>query len=82
MKICISCSMPMTKPEDYPLQDDSKDYCIHCARPDGSLQSYEEKLKGTTGFLMRTQGMDETAARELAIRTMKKLPAWKDSAEL
>lgn len=78
MKICISCGMPMTKAEEYPLQDESKDYCIYCARQDGSLQSYEEKLKGTTEFLINTQGMNENAANELAIRAMKKLPAWKD----
>lgn len=78
MKICISCGMPMTQPAQYPGQDESKDYCIYCARPDGSLQSYEERLKGSTEFLVRTQGMDEAAAQDLAIRTMKNFPAWKD----
>lgn len=77
MKICISCGMPMEKADDYPLQDESKDYCIYCARPDGTLQSYEEKLKGTTEFIIRTQGLHKNAAHELAIRTLKKLPAWK-----
>lgn len=48
--------MPMTKPEDYPSGDESKDYCRYCARPDGSMQSYDEKLKSMTAFLMRTQG--------------------------
>jgi hypothetical protein len=76
MKICISCGMPMTKAEDYPLGDESKEYCQYCARPDGSLQSYEEKLKGTIEFLIRTQGINEEAAHELAVRTLKKLPAW------
>ncbi|WP_444641532.1 zinc ribbon domain-containing protein [Caproiciproducens sp. R1] len=77
MKTCIACGMPMTKPSDYPLQDESKDYCIYCARPDGSMQSYPEKLEGTVRFLIRTQGIDEKAARELAVRTLAKLPAWK-----
>lgn len=74
MKICISCGMPMTKPSDYPLMDESKDYC---ARPDGSMQSYEEKLDGTAEFLIRTQGLDKDAARQMAVRTLSKLPAWK-----
>ncbi|MGN6712432.1 zinc ribbon domain-containing protein [Anaerocolumna jejuensis] len=82
MKVCISCGMPMTKKSDYPLEDESKDYCIYCARQDGTLQSYEERLKGTTKFLIRTQGMDENAAHELAIRTMKKMPAWENAASL
>ncbi len=68
----------MTKPSDYPLQDESKDYCIYCARPGGSMQSYPEKLEGTVRFLIRTQGIDEKAARELAVRTLAKLPAWKE----
>lgn len=78
MKTCIACGMPMTKPSDFATEDESKDYCIYCAREDGTMQSYPEKLKGTTHFLMKTQGIDETAAREAAVRLMSKLPAWKD----
>lgn len=76
MKICIACGMPMTKLSDYPLEDETKAYCVYCARPDGSLQSYEEKLEGTVEFLIRTQGLDRQAAREIAVRTLAKLPAW------
>lgn len=79
MKTCIACGMPMTEPSDYPLEDESKDYCKYCARPDGSMQSYAEKLEGTTDFLVRTQGLDREAAHRLAVRTMAKLPAWKDA---
>ena len=43
-KICIACGMPLRKPEDYPGKDETKAYCVHCARPDGSMQSYDEKL--------------------------------------
>jgi hypothetical protein len=78
MKTCIACGMPMTKPEDFALGDESKDYCKYCARPDGSMQSYPEKLEGTVGFLVRTQGFDPEAARQLAARTLAKLPAWKE----
>lgn len=78
MKKCIACGMPMTKASDYAQGDESKDYCLYCARPDGTMQSYPEKVEGTTQFLVRTQGLDETAAREVAIRTLAKLPAWKD----
>ena len=79
MKNCIACGMPMTKSSDFPQGDGTKDYCIYCARPDGTMQSYSEKLAGTTEFLMRTQGLDETAAHETAIRTLAKLPAWKNT---
>lgn len=77
MKTCIACGMPMTKPSDYPLGDESKDYCIYCAKPDGSMQSYPEKLDGTIHFLIKTQGLDETVAHDAAIRILSGLPAWK-----
>ena len=79
MKTCIACGMPMTKPSDYPQGDESKDYCVYCARPDGSMQSYPEKLEGTALFLIRTQGLDEEAAREVAVRTLAKQPAWQNA---
>ena len=78
MKTCISCGMPMTKAEDFPLGDSTKDYCVYCARPDGSMMDYPEHLEHTVDFLIRTQGLDKDAAREMAIRTLSKLPAWKD----
>jgi hypothetical protein len=75
-RICIACGMPMTKPEDYPLRDESKDYCVHCARPDGSMQSYEERAAGMASFIVRTQGLDEGAALAAARARMAGLPAW------
>lgn len=78
MKICIACGMPMQEAADYPLQDETKDYCKYCARPDGSMQSYPEKVEGTTEFLIRTQGLDAQAARSAAIRMLAKLPAWQN----
>jgi hypothetical protein len=70
--------MPMEKMEEFAMQDESKDYCIYCARPDGSMQSYDEKLESMTGFIVKTQGLDESAAKESAKTMMAKLPAWKD----
>jgi hypothetical protein len=78
MKTCISCGMPMEKPEHFPKGDESKDWCVHCARPDGALKSYDEALVGMTMFIVQSQGMDEGAAREIAKTMMAKLPAWKD----
>jgi hypothetical protein len=78
-KLCIACGMPMEKPSDYPLGDLSKDYCVHCARPDGSMQSYEERAAGMAAFIVRTQGLDEGAARAAARSLMARLPAWRDA---
>lgn len=78
MKTCIACGMPMKTKEDFANQDESKDYCKFCAREDGTMQSYEEKLSGMTGFIMKTQGLAEEAAQSAAVAMMAKLPAWKD----
>lgn len=77
MKTCIACGMPMKTKEDYAMGDESKDYCRYCARQDGSMQSYEEKLTSMTEFIVRTQGLDKEAAEEAAKGMMEKLPAWK-----
>ncbi len=76
MKICIACGMPMSKPEDYAMKDESKDYCTYCAKPDGSMQSFEEKKEGMSEFIMKTQGLDRSVAHKAAEELMRKLPAW------
>ena len=63
---CISCGMPLRTNEDHTASDPAKDYCRHCARPDGSLKSYDEALRGMTGFLQKTQGLDESHCEEAA----------------
>lgn len=77
-KLCISCGMPMEKPEDYPGGNLEKEWCWHCAAPDGSLKSYEEALAGMATFMASTQGIAEEAARETARAYMATMPAWKD----
>ena len=56
MKVCIACGMPMTKRPISRWGDESKEYCVYCARPDGSMQSYEERLDGMTGFMVQDTG--------------------------
>lgn len=77
MKQCIACGMPMEKKDDFANEDTSKNYCKYCTRPDGTMQSYEEKLTSLTAFIVRTQGLDEKAANTAAKSMMSKLPAWK-----
>jgi hypothetical protein len=76
MKTCIACGMPMKNPSEFACGDINKDYCVHCARPDGSMQSFEEKRAGLTAFIIKTQGFDEKVALEAAESMMRKLPAW------
>ena len=79
-KTCISCGMPMERAEDFAMADPARDYCRHCARPDGTMQSYGERLESMTGFIARTRGLDPERARESARAMMAGLPAWKDRA--
>ena len=76
MKNCIACGMPMNKAADFAMNDESKDYCLHCARPDGSMQSFEEKKQNMTEFIIKTQGLAQEAAASAALSMMQKLPAW------
>ncbi|QIQ21355.1 zinc ribbon domain-containing protein [Zophobihabitans entericus] len=77
MKMCIACGMPMTSIGDYPRLDISKNYCKHCAREDGSMQSFDERWENLTCFMIREHKMDRIVARETAYTVLKKLPAWK-----
>ncbi len=77
MKRCVACGMPMNEKEDFVLGDVQKNYCIHCAKEDGTMQSYEEKLESMTGFIIKTQGLDPEVATETAKALMKRLPAWR-----
>ncbi len=82
MKICIACGMPMNNPSDFAMSDESKDYCLYCCNPDGSMHSYEETLDGITAYIIDTQGLDDRTARSAAQNMMAKLPAWKDRISL
>lgn len=76
MKNCIACGMPMQKIAEFAMGDPTKTFCVHCARPDGSMQSFEEKRESMAGFIIKTQGFDRTAALQAAENMMRKLPAW------
>ncbi len=66
MKTCIACGMPMNNPEDFAMGDSEKDYCLYCAKADGTMQSYDEKLASLTSFIIKTQGLDEKTAKTAA----------------
>lgn len=77
MKACIACGMPLEKTEDFAQGDSAKAYCRYCAREDGTMQSYDEKLASMTEFIVRSQGLAATAAREAAKAMLARLPAWR-----
>jgi hypothetical protein len=78
MKKCIACGMPMNISSDFALNDENKNYCIHCARTDGNMKSFDEVKEGMTYFIIKTQGLTPEVAESAALSVMKNLPAWKN----
>jgi uncharacterized glyoxalase superfamily protein PhnB len=79
-KVCMSCGMPMTKPEDFGGGNPENLYCVYCSKPDGSLKSYEEVFGGMTNFMMMSQKMDKKTAESAVKERMSKMPAWSSEA--
>jgi len=75
-KNCISCGMPMTKPEDFGGGNAANVYCVYCTKSDGSLKTREEIFEGMVGFIMSTRNMDRAAAEIAAREHMDKMPVW------
>jgi uncharacterized glyoxalase superfamily protein PhnB len=80
VKACMSCGMPMTKPEDFGGGNPENLYCVYCSNPDGSLKSYKEVLEGMVNFMMVSQKMDRKTAESAAKERMSKMPAWSGKA--
>ncbi|MCL2557504.1 MAG: zinc ribbon domain-containing protein [Treponema sp.] len=81
MTICQSCSMPMTKPEDFGKEADgsaSKDYCCHCY-PKGAFNSpnetMEEMIETCIPFCREYYESDEAARADMTAR-FPKLKRW------
>ena len=79
MKTCIACGMPMNTAADFALNDENRNYCIHCARLDGTMKSFDEVKEGMTHFIMQSQRLPRETAENAALAAMKNLPAWKNN---
>jgi hypothetical protein len=77
--ICIACGMPMES-ADHALDDVSRPYCRYCAKDDGTMQSYPDKLANYAAWLVSTQGLDAAVARDQAAIVLHQLPAWRHLA--
>ena len=80
VKACLSCGMPMTKPEDFGGGNPENLYCVYCSKPDGSLKSREEVFQGMVNFTMTSQNVDREAAESAVKERMSKMPAWSGGA--
>ncbi|MDR2707592.1 MAG: AraC family transcriptional regulator [Nitrososphaerota archaeon] len=77
MKNCVACGMPMNVSSDFAMNDETRNYCVHCARSDGTMKSFDEIKEGMTNFIIQTQGLSREAAENAALLVMKNLPTWK-----
>jgi len=75
---CVACGMPMKKKAEFAMGDTNKNYCCHCARPDGSMKSYDEVFKGGVQWAMGEFKISEAEAKKMIEQNMKKQPAWKN----
>lgn len=64
-KACIVCAMPLQSPEDYPGDDTSKEYCLHCGTTEG-LKSRAALVKGMAEFIKSTGDLSEEEAQAQA----------------
>lgn len=74
---CGSCGFPMAAPEDFAGGRPGASFCSTCANDDGDLKSYDEVLALNADYLVRQQGLDPLAARDMANTLLMSMPAWR-----
>jgi len=75
MPACVSCGMPLDKPEVVSQQD--RLYCIYCQNQStGDLASYEQVREGSIGAAMRLMGKTQAEAERMADDLLPGLPRW------
>lgn len=74
---CGSCGFPMRVPADFAGGRVDAAYCASCGDTTGQLKPYDQVLQVNTEYLVRQQGLDSSAARELARALLASMPAWK-----
>jgi uncharacterized glyoxalase superfamily protein PhnB len=80
VKACMSCGMPMTKPEEFGGGNPGNLYCVYCSKPDGSLKSYKDVFVGMVNFMITSQKMDRKTAESAVKERMSQMPAWSGRA--
>ena len=74
---CGSCGFPMRVPADFAGGRTDAAYCCGCGDETGQLKPYDDVLQVNTDYLVRQQGLDLRAAREMARALLASMPAWK-----
>lgn len=77
---CGSCGFPMREPADFAGGQPGAVYCSTCGDDTGRLRPYDEVLQANADYLVRQQGLDPNAAREMARALLAAMPAWQTKA--
>jgi Putative zinc ribbon domain len=75
---CGSCGFPMRLPTDFAGGKPDAAYCSTCGDDAGQLKPYGDVLGANADHLVREQGLDPGAAREMARALLAAMPAWKN----
>lgn len=84
MSICQSCGMPMENETLMGRNVDgtvNEEYCVYCY-PNGAFnkpeETFEEMIETCIPFMVK-EGMEEAAAKEYLVNTLKPLKRWTNS---
>jgi hypothetical protein len=77
-KYCEACGMPMTKKEDFALEDTNSEFCVYCVNPDGSVKTCEEIFEGGVQFFMSKLNGNREMAEKVTRRNMNMQSYWQD----
>ncbi|WFN34218.1 VOC family protein [Methanogenium sp. S4BF] len=75
---CMSCGMPMSKPDDFGGGNPANPCCAHCTHEDGSLKSYDDIFEGMVQFMMTSYHLERDAAEEKVRAYLAGMPAWEN----
>jgi Putative zinc ribbon domain len=74
---CGSCGFPMRTADDFAGGSLDSKFCSTCADTSGRLKSFNIVVDANADYFVREQGVDKTAAREMARALLLSMPAWR-----
>lgn len=75
---CGSCGMPLVKASDFSGEDMTHKLCAWCGDSEDNLKvTMQEVVEDCAKGFVEKQGLDEDAARKMALKYVVSLPVWK-----
>jgi len=68
----------MRSPDDHAGGNPGAEFCSTCAHDNGTLRPYEDVVQANAAYLVREQGIDLQAARDMARALLAGMPAWQE----